>query len=310
MKKIEVVAAVIRRGDKIFAVQRGYGKFKDWWEFPGGKIEAGETAENALKREIMEELDTEILVGEMIRTVEWDYPDFHVTLHCFWCTPVSGKLLLKEHEASKWLGFGELRSVQWLPADMDVINDIEKELDCGLVLETERLFLRRWKDSDAQILFKYASSQEVGPPAGWKPHESVEESLEIIRTVFAAPETYALVLKETGEPVGSIGLMFNDSVHSAEMSDSDAEIGYWIGVPYWGHGLVPEAVMCLLKRGFEALGLEAVWCGWYEGNTKSQRVAEKCGFRFHHRVEGGISPLGDVRTECFARITRSEWLAR
>ena len=172
---------------------------------------------------------------------------------------------------------------------------------------TNRLILRSWKESDAESLYKYAQDPAIGPIAGWPPHASVEDSLSIIRTVFAAPETYAVVLKETNEPVGSIGVMFGDSLHSAEMQENEAEIGYWIGKPYWGQGLIPEAVRCLLQRCFEELGMAAVWCGYYDGNTKSCRVMEKCGFRFHHTEENKISPLGDVRTEHFMRMTKAEW---
>ncbi|MGM9738956.1 MAG: (deoxy)nucleoside triphosphate pyrophosphohydrolase [Candidatus Cryptobacteroides sp.] len=128
MKHIEVVAAVIRRGDEIFATQRGYGEFKDWWEFPGGKIEAGETPEEALKREIREELDTGITVGELIQTVEWDYPEFHLTLHCFWCRLDSESLHLNEHEAAAWLTKETLFSVKWLPADDEILKKIAASL--------------------------------------------------------------------------------------------------------------------------------------------------------------------------------------
>ena len=174
---------------------------------------------------------------------------------------------------------------------------------------TDRLILRPWQESDAESLYKYAQDPRIGPIAGWPPHTSVEDSLNIIRTVFAAPETYAVVLKETGEPVGSIGVMFGDGLHSAEMQADEAEIGYWLGVPYWGQGLIPEAVRCLQKRCFEDLGMTTVWCGYYDGNAKSRRVMEKCGFRFHHTEEGKTSPLGDVRTEHFMRITKGEWEA-
>lgn len=129
LKHIEVVAAVIRRGNKIFATQRGYGEFKDWWEFPGGKMEKGETQQQALVREIREELDSEIAVGSLIRTVEWDYPDFHLTMHCFWCTPASPELHLLEHEAARWLTKDELLSVRWLPADEGILQDIRAALD-------------------------------------------------------------------------------------------------------------------------------------------------------------------------------------
>ena len=175
------------------------------------------------------------------------------------------------------------------------------------LLTTLRLQLRPWQESDAEALYKYAQDPAIGPIAGWPPHTSVDDSLNVIRTVFAAPETYAVVLKATNEPVGSVGIMFGDGLHSAQMQASEAEIGYWIGKPYWGQGLIPEAVRRLLRRCFENLGMTAVWCGYYDGNTKSRRVMEKCGFRFHHTEEGKPSPLGDVRTEHFMRITKEEW---
>ena len=125
MKRIEVVAAVIRNEEgQIFATQRGYGDFKDMWEFPGGKMEKDESPAQALVREIREELDTLIDVGELIDTVEFDYPAFHLTLHCFWCTVISGKLLLKEHEAARWLDPNDLKAVEWLPADYSILEKI------------------------------------------------------------------------------------------------------------------------------------------------------------------------------------------
>ena len=124
MKQIEVVAAIIRKGDKIFATQRGYGDFKDWWEFPGGKMEAGETPENALKREIREELSTEINVDDFLCTVEYDYPQFHLTMHCYICSLQTEALHLNEHEAAKWLSNDELDSVKWLPADMLIFESL------------------------------------------------------------------------------------------------------------------------------------------------------------------------------------------
>lgn len=175
------------------------------------------------------------------------------------------------------------------------------------MIETERLILRPWKETDAYDLFKYASDPNIGPIAGWPPHTSVENSLEIIRTVFAAPETYAVVLKDTGKPVGCCGIMFPDNLHTAEMKQDEAEIGYWIGKTYWGQGLIPEAVKALLARCFNDLTLEAVWCGYYEGNIKSKRVCEKSGFRFHHTNRDVISPLGDRRTEHFYIMTKEDY---
>ena len=128
-KTIRVVAAVIRQNGKIFATQRGYGEWKDGWEFPGGKIETGETPEAALKREIQEELDTEILVKERIDTIEYDYQNFHLSMDCFWCEIVSGNLVLKEHEAARWLTKKQLNDVKWLPADVTLIEKIGKEIN-------------------------------------------------------------------------------------------------------------------------------------------------------------------------------------
>lgn len=130
MKTIRVVAAIIKAINEngepiIFATQRGYGEFKGGWEFPGGKIEEGETPQEALKREIMEELETEIVVGELINTIEYDYPTFHLSMDCFWVEIVSGDLVLKEHEAAKWLTKEELDSVDWLPADITLIDKIK-----------------------------------------------------------------------------------------------------------------------------------------------------------------------------------------
>ena len=132
MKVIEVVAAIIKgvgeNEGRIFATQRGYGAFKDRWEFPGGKIEQGETPEQALVREIKEELDTTISVDDFLYNVEYDYPEFHLSMKCYFCTVIDGKLTLKEHEAARWLAKDELYSVEWLPADMDLISVIEKKL--------------------------------------------------------------------------------------------------------------------------------------------------------------------------------------
>ncbi len=127
-KVVRVVAAVIRDGSRIFATQRGYGEYKDGWEFPGGKIEEGETPKEALAREINEELDTKIEVGEYIDTIEYDYPNFHLSMDCFWCKILDGNLVLKEHEAAKWLDKTTIDGVDWLPADITIIGKIKKEM--------------------------------------------------------------------------------------------------------------------------------------------------------------------------------------
>lgn len=178
-----------------------------------------------------------------------------------------------------------------------------------MILETERLILRPWQETDAETLYRYAKDPLVGPIAGWPVHTSVENSREIIRDVLSVPETYAVVLKKSGEPVGSAGIMFGEK-GSAPMKEHEAEIGYWIGVPYWGQELIPEAVECLLKRCFEELSCTGAWCGYYDGNTKSKRVQEKCGFVFHHTEKDQPSPMGDIRTEHFSYMTKEQWMAR
>lgn len=173
------------------------------------------------------------------------------------------------------------------------------------MIETRRLILRPWRETDAEAMFRYASDPDIGPPAGWAPHTSVEYSREIIRTVFSAPETYAVVLKETGEPIGSCGIM---PVHGNGSAPGlrEMEIGYWIGKPFWGRGLIPEAVRALLDRCFGELRLDNVWCAYYDGNSKSKRVIEKCGFIYHHSCEE-VSPLGDLRTGHHHLLTKVEF---
>jgi len=174
-----------------------------------------------------------------------------------------------------------------------------------MILETERLILRPWREDDAEDLYIYASDPEVGPPAGWPPHTSVENSREIIRTVLSKPETYAVCLKENGKPIGSIGFHRNDL---AEAND-EYELGYWIGKPYWGQGLIPEASRKMLRYAFEDLNMNRIWCGYYHGNEKSRRVQEKLGFVYQQRTEGiEVSLLGEIRTGHSNLMTKERWL--
>lgn len=179
-------------------------------------------------------------------------------------------------------------------------------------LQTERLILRPWQESDAEALYRYAQNPNVGPAAGWPPHTSIENSREIIKTVLSAPNTYAIVMKATEEAIGSIGVMtLRSDVYSANMANNECEIGFWIGEPFWGQGLIPEAVNELLRHIFEDLGQTAVWCGYFEGNTKSKRVQEKCGFTYSHTEYDRPVPLiNDFRTEHFTKITLQDWIAQ
>lgn len=177
-------------------------------------------------------------------------------------------------------------------------------------LETNRLMLRPWVEGDAESLYKYASNPKVGPIAGWPVHTSIENSRQIINDVLSAKETYAVVLKETNETVGSIGLMIGDK-SNIDIAGDEGEIGYWVGVPYWGQGLIPEAVQELVRHGFLDLNLKKIWCGYFEGNVKSKRVQEKCGFRFHSIIKDKPWPLmGDIRTEYITCMTKEQWEER
>lgn len=176
-----------------------------------------------------------------------------------------------------------------------------------MTLETKRLILRPWTFDDAESLYKYASDDRVGPIAGWNPHKSVDESRKIINDVLSAAGTYAVVLKETNEPVGSIGLMMKEN-SNLNLKENEAEIGYWIGVPYWGQGLIPEATKEIIRYAFEELNVETLWCGYFVGNEKSKRCQEKCGFKYHHTNKDiHWELMNDIRTEHITRLTKEEW---
>lgn len=177
-----------------------------------------------------------------------------------------------------------------------------------MVIQTERLTLRPWREADAEGLFAYASDPDVGPAAGWPPHRSIEESREIIRTVFSAPHTFAVCLAATDGLVGSIGLMPPRCESNYLGAGPELEVGYWIAKPFWGRGFAPEAVRAMQRYAFETLGCKVLWCGYYEGNYKSLRVQQKCGFVPHH-VERDVpcELMGDVRTEHFTYLTCDDW---
>lgn len=166
-------------------------------------------------------------------------------------------------------------------------------------IETGRLLLRPWKSDDAEECFKYASDPEIGPNAGWKVHTSIEDSMHIIDTVLSAPETYAVVLKETGRPIGSVGIKRGKD-SAAVTNSKEAEVGCWIGRPYWNNGFATEAVMALIGRCFNNLRCSGIWYCYFAGNEQSKRVAEKTGFKYHHTIENMEVPLtGEKKTTYF-----------
>lgn len=174
------------------------------------------------------------------------------------------------------------------------------------MLETKRLILRPWREEDAESLYAYAKDPEVGPPAGWPPHTSVGNSRYIIKEFLSAPETYAVCLKD-GKPIGSIGLKLKGYTDMTDRKD-ECELGYWIGKPYWGQGLIPEAARELLRYAFENLKMRAVWCGYYEGNEKSHRVQQKLGFVYQYTTHDLDLPLlGEKRTGHTSILTKEQW---
>ncbi|MBO4834597.1 MAG: GNAT family N-acetyltransferase [Lachnospiraceae bacterium] len=177
-------------------------------------------------------------------------------------------------------------------------------------LETERLILRRFEESDAEDVFAYAKDPDVGPIAGWPPHQSVEESLDVIRNVLNGPEAYAICLKSDERAIGAIELKLKERTDFTERKD-ECELGYWLGKPFWGQGIMPEAAREMLRYAFEDLGMRKVWCGYYDGNTKSRRVQEKVGFRYQWTTPDVDVPLmKEKRIGHVNALTREEWKER
>lgn len=185
---------------------------------------------------------------------------------------------------------------------------LRKEFTAGNMMETERLILRRWEDADAESLYEYAKDPDVGPIAGWPAHRSVDESREIIKNVFSDPEVYAVCLKDDNKAIGAIALKLNGATDMTD-KDDECELGYWIGKPFWGRGLIPEAAEEMIRHGFEDLGMKKIWCGCYDGNVRSERVQEKCGFRYQWTSEGMDVPLmKEKRTGHVSLLTKEDWL--
>ncbi len=174
-------------------------------------------------------------------------------------------------------------------------------------METKRLLLRHWAETDAESLYKYAKDPAVGPIAGWPPHRNIEESLTVIQTVFNRSECYAICEKGSNKAIGAIELKMNGHTDMTE-KDDECELGYWLGKPFWGKGYMTEAVRELLRYGFENLGMTTIWCGYYDGNNKSKRVQEKVGFFYHHTCNEVHVPLmNEVRIGHTNYMTRAQW---
>ncbi len=234
------------------------------------------------------------------------YGDRRVLVTCDRDNIASMKTILSnggelENEVEDTVGLSRCGLIQryWVPTGGSIMK-----------LETERLILRRWEDSDAESLYEYAKDPDVGPIAGWPVHQSVEESLDVIRNVFNGREAYAVCLKTDKKAIGAIELKLNGHTDMTNRED-ECELGYWLGKPFWGQGIMPEAVGEMLRHVFEDLGMSKIWVGYYEGNTKSKRVQEKCGFRYQWKTEEVDVPLmHEKRTGHVSSLTKEEWLAR
>lgn len=177
-----------------------------------------------------------------------------------------------------------------------------------MILETERLLLRPWEETDAESLYEYAKDERVGPVTGWRVHTDVENSREVIRNVLSVPENYAVCLREDGRAIGCVALTLGEESNLGLPAD-EGELGFWLGVPFWGRGLIPEALRALIRRAFTELGVRKLWCGYFDGNDKSARVQEKCGFHYHHTIRDLYwKPLDEIRTEHVTCLTREEYL--
>ena len=175
------------------------------------------------------------------------------------------------------------------------------------MMETERLLLRKWNEADAESLFEFASDPDVGPIAGWPPHRSIEESRDIIKNVLCGAECYAVCEKESGKAIGTVELKLNGHTDMTERDD-ECELGYCLGKPYWGRGYMPEAAREIIRHAFEDLGMNTVWCGYYEGNLRSKRVQEKIGFVYHHTCRSVPVPLlNEVRVGHTNIMTEEHW---
>lgn len=176
-----------------------------------------------------------------------------------------------------------------------------------MIINTDRLVLRPWEEEDAECLYEYAKNPDIGPVAGWPPHESINESLDVIKNVLNGTECYAICERVNNKAIGAVELKLNGQTDLTDRDD-ECELGYWLGKPFWGKGYVPEAASALISRGFRELGMSKIWCGYYNGNTNSKRVQEKLGFVYHHTCDEVPVPLmNEIRVCHTSCLTREQW---
>ena len=176
-----------------------------------------------------------------------------------------------------------------------------------MILYTDRLILRRWEVTEAEEMFKYASDPDIGPITGWPPHESIEDSQYVIENVLTGEEAYAICLREDNKPIGTIELKLGEKAELAE-GGNGCELGYWLGKPFWGQGIVPEASRELIRHAFDDLGFDKIWCGYYDGNRKSMRAQEKLGFKYQGNKLMNVPLMNEERIVHISLLTKEDWL--
>ena len=339
MKIINATLVYIEKNDKYLMLHRNKKKNdinEGKWIGVGGKFEFGESPEDCMEREVYEETGLTptgyfycgivTFVSEDLNNPEKKETEY---MHLFKVKDFEGELKPCDEGELVWVDKDKLLSLphwkgdelflsimkkgsrQFFSMKFTYVNGrlIESIYDTVPCFITDRLILRPWYMDDVEDLHKYATDSDIGLSAGWKPHKDMEDSMQVIENIFMKPGVYAVVYKETNEVIGSIGLHAGNKTSRGLGSDENqAEIGYWLAKPYWGRGLMPEAAKSLIEFGFLELGLNRIWIAYFDGNTKSKRVAEKLGFIYSHFADNvRVEALGETKKEHYMVLNKEKF---